>query len=106
MRMTGIRTRNETLLVGALLTFVGGFLDAYTFVSHAVFANAQTGNVVLFGVETASRHWHAALLRLIPIAAFVVGVVAAEHWVVRTSATGYVDRCGLCSARKSSFWRP
>jgi len=78
MRMTGIRTRNETLLVGALLTFVGGFLDAYTFVGHAVFANAQTGNVVLFGVETASRHWHAALLRLIPIAAFVVGVVAAE----------------------------
>ena len=78
MKMTGIRTRNETLLVGALLTFVGGFLDAYTFVGHAVFANAQTGNVVLFGVETASRHWHAALLRLIPIAAFVVGVVAAE----------------------------
>lgn len=78
MRMTGIRTRNETLLVGALLTFVGGFLDAYTFVGHAVFANAQTGNVVLFGVETASRHWHAALLRLVPIAAFVVGVVAAE----------------------------
>ena len=66
------------MLVGALLTFVGGFLDAYTFVGHAVFANAQTGNVVLFGVETASRHWHAALLRLIPIAAFVVGVVAAE----------------------------
>ena len=78
MKMTGIRTRNETLLVGALLTLVGGFLDAYTFVGHAVFANAQTGNVVLFGVETASRHWHAALLRLIPIAAFVVGVVAAE----------------------------
>jgi uncharacterized membrane protein YoaK (UPF0700 family) len=76
------------LLVGALLTFVGGFLDAYTFVGHAVFANAQTGNVVLFGVETASRHWHAALLRLIPIAAFVV------------------DRCGWCSSRKSSFWRP
>ena len=77
-KMTGIRTRNETLLVGVLLTVVGGFLDAYTFVGHAVFANAQTGNVVLFGVETASRHWHAALLRLVPIAAFVIGVVAAE----------------------------
>lgn len=57
---------------------VGGFLDAYTFVQHGVFANAQTGNVVLFGVETASRHWHQAVLRLIPIAAFMVGVVATE----------------------------
>jgi uncharacterized membrane protein YoaK (UPF0700 family) len=89
--MTGIRTRNETLLVGVLLTVVGGFLDAYTFVGHAVFANAQTGNVVLFGVETASRHWHAALLRLIPIAAFVVGVVAAET-LGRSSVRGRVRR--------------
>jgi uncharacterized membrane protein YoaK (UPF0700 family) len=77
-QMTGIRTRNENLVVGVWLTAVGGFLDAYTFVGHAVFANAQTGNIVLFGVETASRHWHAALLRLVPIAAFMVGVVATE----------------------------
>jgi uncharacterized membrane protein YoaK (UPF0700 family) len=33
---------------------------------------------VLFGVETASRHWHQAVLRLIPIAAFMLGVVATE----------------------------
>ena len=77
-QMTGIRTRNETLAIGVLLTAVGGFLDAYTFVGHAVFANAQTGNVVLFGVEAASRHWHQAVLRLVPIAAFVVGVIATE----------------------------
>ena len=34
-----------------LLTAVGGFLDAFTFVQHGVFANAQTGNVVLFTVD-------------------------------------------------------
>lgn len=77
-QVTSIRTRSETLAVGVLLAAVGGFLDAYTFVGHAVFANAQTGNIVVFGVEAASRHWHAALLRLIPIAAFMVGVVATE----------------------------
>lgn len=77
-QMTGIRTRNESLAIGVLLGAVGGFLDAYTFVGHAVFANAQTGNIVLFGVETASRHWHQAILRLVPIAAFMVGVVATE----------------------------
>jgi uncharacterized membrane protein YoaK (UPF0700 family) len=76
--MTGIRTRAESLAVGVLLVTVGGFLDAYTFVGHRVFANAQTGNVVLFGIDTASQHWHEAVLRLIPVAAFVVGVLAAE----------------------------
>lgn len=76
--MTGIRTRNDAVAIGVLLAAVGGFLDAYTFVQHGVFANAQTGNVVLFGVEAASRHWHEAVLRLLPIAAFMVGVVATE----------------------------
>ena len=37
-----------------LLAGVGGFLDAYTFVGyHGVFANAQTGNIVLLGVGAA-----------------------------------------------------
>jgi uncharacterized membrane protein YoaK (UPF0700 family) len=90
-QVTSIRTRNETLAIGVLLTAVGGFLDAYTFVGHAVFANAQTGNIVVFGVETASRHWHAALLRLIPIAAFMVGVVATET-LARPSVRSQVRR--------------
>src|SRR5690349_7724727 len=77
-QMTGIRTRNDAVAIGVLLAAVGGFLDAYTFVQHGVFANAQTGNVVLFSVEAASRHWHEAVLRLLPIAAFMVGVVATE----------------------------
>lgn len=38
------------LPTGLLLAGVGGFLDAYTFVGYGgVFANAQTGNIVLFG---------------------------------------------------------
>ncbi len=76
--MTGIRTRTESFGIGLLLATVGGFLDAYTFVGHRVFANAQTGNVVLFGVESASRHWHEAMLHLIPVAGFLVGVATAE----------------------------
>jgi uncharacterized membrane protein YoaK (UPF0700 family) len=76
--MTGIRTRPESLHIGVLLAGVGGFLDAYTYVGHRVFANAQTGNVVLFGVDVASAHWHSAALRLAPIGAFVAGVIAVE----------------------------
>ena len=46
---------------------------------------------MLFGIETASRHWHEALLRLIPITAFVVGVVAAEM-VGRSRVRGRLHR--------------
>jgi hypothetical protein len=104
--MTGIRTRNETLLVGVLLTAVGGFLDAYTFVSHAVFANAQTGNVVLFGIETASRHWHEAFTSDTDHCLRGRSGRRRNGGSLAESAAGYIDRCGLCSARRSSFWRP
>jgi uncharacterized membrane protein YoaK (UPF0700 family) len=76
--MTGIRTGPESLPVGTLLAAVGGFLDAYTYVSYRVFANAQTGNVVLFGTDAASADWHAAVRRLMPIGAFVLGVLTVE----------------------------
>jgi uncharacterized membrane protein YoaK (UPF0700 family) len=76
--MTGLRKRTETVLEGILLATVGGFLDAYTFIGHRVFANAQTGNVVLFGIAAASRHWREAFIHLPPVAAFLVGVAAAE----------------------------
>ena len=34
--------------VGVMLAIVGGYLDAYTYISRDhVFANAQTGNMVL-----------------------------------------------------------
>jgi uncharacterized protein DUF1275 len=50
--MPAIRTRPDTLPTGLLLAGAGGFLDAYTFVGRGgVFANAQTGNIVLLGVE-------------------------------------------------------
>ena len=48
------RQTSETYRVGILLAAAGGFLDAYTFICRGhVFANAQTGNIVLFGVSLA-----------------------------------------------------
>ena len=61
--MPAIRTRPENLPTGLLLAGAGGFLDAYTFVGRGgVFANAQTGNIVLLAVAAGERHWSAALL--------------------------------------------
>ncbi|WP_292388186.1 YoaK family protein [Methanosarcina sp. UBA5] len=65
--------------LGILLAIVGGFLDSYTFVGRGgVFANAQTGNVVLMGIEAATGEWGQAVLHAVPILAFIVGVVVAE----------------------------
>ena len=46
---------HELYIVGLLLTFVGGFLDAFTFILFGgVFANAQTGNIALLGIHLAN----------------------------------------------------
>lgn len=65
--------------VGAALTFVGGFLDAYTFICRdGVFANAQTGNIILFGLNLTDGNFGRAVHYLIPIISFIVGVLAVE----------------------------
>ena len=70
---------SERLFPAALLTVVGGFLDAYTYLSRGgVFANAQTGNIVLLGIRLAQGAWREALAYLVPIAAFALGVLVAE----------------------------
>jgi uncharacterized membrane protein YoaK (UPF0700 family) len=62
-----------------LLAAVGGFLDAYTFVGHGgVFANAQTGKIVIFGADLATHRWQSGVLRLPAIAAFLFGVAVTE----------------------------
>ncbi|MFL6054305.1 MAG: YoaK family protein [Actinoallomurus sp.] len=82
MKTTTESVRRRTvasLELGVLLALVGGFLDAYSFISlGGVFANAQTGNVVLFGVEAARGHWGSAVRHLPPLLAFMVGVAMAE----------------------------
>ncbi|WP_052434330.1 YoaK family protein [Streptacidiphilus melanogenes] len=76
--MVTIHRRTDNLPVGALLASVGGFLDAFTLVLYQVFANLQSGNVVLFWLQVSSWHWRAAALRLVPIAAFVLGVLVVD----------------------------
>lgn len=70
---------SERYILGILLAFVGGFLDSYTFVSRGkVFANAQTGNMVLLGMELSNKNYLEALYYLAPILAFVLGVLISE----------------------------
>ncbi|MCR5795482.1 MAG: DUF1275 domain-containing protein, partial [Solobacterium sp.] len=59
-----------------LLTLAGGYLDAYTYFSRGgVFANAQTGNIIKFGINLALGDMQKCIRYLIPICFFVVGVL-------------------------------
>lgn len=76
---TSNRQMSETYLIGAMLAVVGGYFDAYTYICRDhVFANAQTGNMVLFGLHLAQKQWKEALYYLFPIGAFFLGIILAE----------------------------
>ena len=69
---------SQRMRVAYLLTFVGGFLDAYTyFVRGGVFANAQTGNIVKLGIALANGERDLYLRYLIPICAFTMGLLVS-----------------------------
>ena len=71
---------SEAFLTGAILSIVGGYFDAYTYIARGkVFANAQTGNIVLLGVKLMEGDFLKALTYFIPIFAFVLGVFVAEY---------------------------
>jgi uncharacterized membrane protein YoaK (UPF0700 family) len=75
----GVAQTAGTVRLAVLLAVAGGFLDAFTYVAHGgVFANAQTGNVVLLGVFAAQGEWAAALRHIPPLLAFAAGVFTAE----------------------------
>lgn len=70
---------HESVRFGILLAIVGGFLDAYTFVGRGgVFANAQTGNIVLLGIYASKGYWRQAIVHIPPILACVIGVIVVE----------------------------
>lgn len=72
--------QSESFHVAALLALAGGALDAYTYLCRGgVFANAETGNIVLLGVCLAGGNWRGALRYLAPVASFALGVLAAEQ---------------------------
>ena len=70
---------SESFIIGSLLAVTGGYFDAYTYISRGgVFANAQTGNIVLFGINLAHGDYIKMLSYMIPVIAFVLGIFTAE----------------------------
>lgn len=70
---------SETLRIGILLALSGGLMDAYSYICRGgVFANAQTGNMLLLGVHLSSGQWQEAARYALPVFAFAMGIAIAE----------------------------
>ena len=70
---------SDSFLTAIFIILSGGFQDAYTFMCRGeVFANAQTGNIVLLSTALFQKEWATALKYLVPLLSFVVGIAVAE----------------------------
>lgn len=70
---------SETIELGIVLALVGGFMDSYSYMCRdQVFANAQTGNMLLLGLRLSEGKWNMALCYLFPVLAFTVGIAVAD----------------------------
>ena len=79
---------SESFLTAAFLSLSGGLQDAYTYIYRGhVFANAQTGNIVLLSQSIAERNWTQTLEYLIPLSFFAFGIAAAELLRFRYQST-------------------
>ena len=70
---------SEAFITALFLSVSGGLQDVYTYLFRGkVFANAQTGNIVLMSVHAFAGEWGEALRYLVPLCAFALGIFAAE----------------------------
>jgi Protein of unknown function (DUF1275) len=79
-----LRSLAGMFAIASLFAIVDGYLDAFSYLARGhVFANAQTGNVVLFAVRAAAGDWTSAWKTLPSILAYVCGVAVARPLRVR-----------------------
>lgn len=77
--MESTRQMSETIRLGVVLALAGGFMDAYSYICREeVFANAQTGNMLLLGVNLSRGNFKMAFHYFCPVLAFTIGIVAAD----------------------------
>lgn len=70
---------SDTFHAAVFVTRSGGFQDAYTYICRGqVFANAQTGNIVLLSAALLRGDWAVCLRYVIPLLSFVFGTMAAD----------------------------
>ncbi len=80
---------SETFMLGAVLSFSGGLQDAYTyFLRDNVFANAQTGNIILMSSSFMKGDVPYGMKYLFPVISFILGILVAEQIGARYKSSG------------------
>lgn len=100
---------SESLELGMLLALSGGLMDAYSYICRDhVFANAQTGNILLLGIHLSECNWRISIQYIFPIAAFTLGIIIANlfrlhfqnkcffHWRQLSLFTEVLFLCIVC----------
>lgn len=70
---------SDSISLAIILTLSGGFMDSYSYMCRGkVFANAQTGNLLLFGVNLSTGNLLQAIQYILPVLSFALGIITAE----------------------------
>ena len=78
--ITNEEQMSDALRLNLILVFSGGFQDAYTFVVRGrVFANAQTGNLVVMSTHFLAGRWEKGFTYLFPLLSFMFGIFIADN---------------------------
>lgn len=73
------RQESESIELAVFLALAGGLMDCYSYlVRDHVFANAQTGNMLLFGVNLASGNWDQCVHYIVPVLCFALGIAVCH----------------------------
>ena len=76
--MTKRISTSDSIPLTLLLACSGGLMDAYSYLARGqVFANAQTGNILLFSIHLTEGQLSKAFSYLFPILSFALGVALA-----------------------------
>ncbi len=77
---TKISQMSDSFVTAIFIVFSGGFQDAYTYMCRGeVFANAQTGNIVLMAANLFQGEFSHCLRYLVPVISFMIGTFVAEQ---------------------------
>ena len=79
MRLKAVTGQMSDSFRAVFIVLSGGFQDAYTYCCRdEVFANAQTGNVVLLSSSLFLGEWSEVWKYLVPVVSFLIGTAVAE----------------------------
>lgn len=78
--MSKAKQASDSIKLAIILALSGGFMDAYSYIFRGhVFANAQTGNMLLLGVNLAEGNFDLAIRYLFPICSFAIGITISDY---------------------------